>query len=418
MRFAPGSGCAFARMISQQKFPMFNAKAFVPVPMKKNRHTSIRRTLPPEHPRRIAFVCFSRSLGGLELTTLRLATAMNATGNSVLMVVPPHSPLEQRASQTGLQIRTFEPRWKYGDVFAARQLGRTLREHRTEAAIMMQSKDLHLASLATLFGGNTKIVFYQQMDSGYDKRDALHRWVHSKLALWVTLTTGMRSNVLKFTSVPAQQVEVVPLGIDLRQFDAKREKKSTARRQFQLPQKGLLIGVLGRLDPQKGQEIFLRALSKVEKHHPSVHAVIAGDETAGEPGYRKHLKDVCNALGIQERVTFLPFTEQVPRLLAALDVFVLPSYCETYGLVVVEAMAMNCPVVATNAGGVPEIIDHGRTGLLVEPRDSDSLAQALNDLLRKASLRSGITRAARKEVIDRFDFGETVNHLLQLVNSL
>lgn len=368
--------------------------------------------------RRIAFVCFSRSLGGLELSTLRLAKTMSEKGNALLLIVPPSSPLHHRALEAELGVATLEPSWKYGDFFTAFRLGRLLKNNRVDVVVLMQSKDIHLASIASTMAPSTKLVFYQQMDSGYNKRDPFHTWVYSKLSRWISLTQGMRNNVLSFTRMPREKVDVVPLGIDLQEFDPANYARRQARKFFKLPRNARIIGVLGRLDPQKGQEFLLRAVPGVVKNHPNAHVVIAGDETAGESGYKASLEHVCRTLAIDKRVTFLPFTNDVPRLLAALDVFVLPSFSETYGLVVIEAMAMKTPVIATNAGGVPEIVTNGKTGLLVEPRDSDALGRAIQSLLANVALRSKITRAARTETLRRFDFRLTVEKLLLSFNSL
>jgi D-inositol-3-phosphate glycosyltransferase len=383
--------------------------------MNRKRAGHARPSLPHK---RIAFACFSHSLGGLELSTLRLAKAMSEKGNALLLIVPPSSPLRQRAMEAGLKVEVMEPRWKYGDVFTAFRLGRVLKENRVDVLVLMQSKDIHLASIGSLMATNTKLVFYQQMDSGYDKRDPFHTWVYSKLSGWISLTEGMRKRVLTFTRMPDKKVSVVPLGIDLREFDPAKYTRSGARAFFKLPKNGPIIGVLGRLDPQKGQEILLRAVPAVALKHPHAHFVIAGEETAGEAGYKARLEGLCRTMGIEQRVTFLPFTNDVPRLMAALDAFVLPSYSETYGLVVIEAMAMKRSVIATNAGGVPEIITHAKTGLLVPPRDPDALGRAIHALLADATLCSTVIRSARTEVLQRFDFNDCVDRLLQTLNAL
>ncbi len=368
--------------------------------------------------KRIAFVCFSRSLGGLELTTLRLAVAMKNRGNFSLVVGPHSSPLNAQASDKGLAVHALEPRLKYGDVLAALQLRRILKEYRIHVVILTQSKDLHLAALASQAFPELKIIFYQQMDSGYNKRDPLHSWVFSRIARWFTLTEGMKENVTTFTKMPEGKVEVVPLGIDLQQFNPKKYSKSAARKAFGLPAGRPIIGVMGRLDPQKGQEVLLRAVPALLRKHPKLHIVLAGDETAGEPGYKSRLEQLCETLAIRSKVTFLPFTGDVPRFMAALDVFVLPSYAETYGLVVIEAMAMGCPAVATMAGGVPEIIEDGKTGLLVSPRNQQELAEAMHRILTKPSLRSTMVRAAMQRAATHFDFNRTVEKLLSSISSL
>ena len=367
---------------------------------------------------RICFVCFSHALGGLELSTLRLAEGMTEHGLAVTLVVPPDSPLEQRAVASGLTVRAMAPRWKYGDLGAALRLGRLFSDERIERVVIMRSQDIHLCALGSRASRSSKLVFYQQMQSGHDKRDVLHTWSFSKLSLWISLTPNMRRNVLLYTRMNPEKVAVVPLGANLTNFDPSRHRKDKSVRSFRLPKNKLLVGVLGRFDVQKGQEILLRAAPEVLRKHPNVHFVLAGEETRGEPGYRDHLHSLAASLGIGSKVTFLPFTEEVARFMAALDIFVLPSFAETYGLVVIEAMAMKLPVVATNAGGVPEIIRDGETGLLVEPRDVSALAGAIHRLAVSRALRVHLGLAARKEALAKYDMRVCIDNLIRALSSL
>ncbi len=362
--------------------------------------------------RHVSLLCFSCSLGGLELSTLRIAAVMNAKGVPVSLIVPPASPIEQRAREAGLKVISMAPRWKYGDVTAAARLGKALKEYQIDLVILMQSRDIHLAALAKIISPCTKLVFYQQMRSQHNKRDILHTWFYSKLSLWISLTQSMRKEVLSFTNMPEEKVAVVPLGTDLQEFNPRRYRKSEARASFGLPQRSRIVGVLGRLDAQKGQDVLLRAVPEILRQHQNAHFVIAGDETAGEPGYKVYLQNLTKELGVEQHVSFLPFTDDVPRLMAAFDVFTLPSFSETYGIVVVEAMAMERPIVATNAGGVPEIITNGKTGLLVRPRDSNEVARAIHRVLSDSTLRTSIARSAREEALHHYDFNVCVESLL------
>ncbi|HTX17165.1 MAG TPA: glycosyltransferase family 4 protein [Bacteroidota bacterium] len=367
---------------------------------------------------RIAIVCFSRSLGGLELSTLRLVRTMSAKGVFAEAVVPPDSPLSRKAKEWEVRSVTMEPRWRYGDYFAARRLAAILKKNRIDFVILMQSHDIHLASLASQWLPQARLIFYQQMDSRHDKRDLFHTWVFSKLSLWITLTQRMRENALAFTRMPAERMKVVPLGTDLERFDPSLWDKAGARSALGLPPGALIVGVMGRLDPGKGQELVMRALPSLVQSHPNLVYVIAGEETAGESGHKAELERLRMDLLLEDHVRFFPFTDDVPRFMAALDIFLLPSYAETFGLVVIEAMAMGTPVIATDAGGVPEIVTDGKTGLLIEPKSIPAVSSALQRLLDDEGLRRSLGSTAKEEARRRFSMSHCVDEILKLLATI
>jgi glycosyltransferase involved in cell wall biosynthesis len=290
--------------------------------------------------------------------------------------------------------------------------------HSTDIVVVMQSKDISVVAGAQLLYTAAKVVFYQQMQSTVNKCDAVHTWMYSRLSLWISLTERMKQEVLEHTRVPENIIRVVPLGLDTHLFDPKLFKQHEARQRYSLPLVPRIVGVLGRLDRQKGQEEFLRSMPFVLEHCPDVFYVIAGEETRGEEGFRKHLVEVCYQLSIESRVRFLPFTENVPEFMAAIDVFVMPSYSETFGLVLIEAMSMEKPIIATSSGGVPEIVDDGLDGLLIPPRDERALAMAVVRMLKDASLRDLLSKRARQEALKRFDARHSVDQLVLSLDSL
>jgi glycosyltransferase involved in cell wall biosynthesis len=254
------------------------------------------------------------------------------------------------------------------------------------------------------------------MQSKIPKKDFLHNWVYSKLSLWIALTNRMKKDVVNYTNVPEDLVKVIPLGLDSHKFDPNLYNQIKERTYFDLPKDKYIVGMIGRLDRKKGQETFLRAIPQILCQREKVLFIIVGEETRGEEGYREELINLCKRLKIEDHVKFLPFTEEVPRFLSSLDVFVLPSDEETFGLVVIEAMAMQKPVIATDAGGVPEIINNGKNGLLVQPKDSSALAESIQKVLDDFSLRNNISIAARERVVQNFDFVQCVDRIAESIN--
>lgn len=143
-----------------------------------------------------------------------------------------------------------------------------------------------------------------------------------------------------------------------------------------------LIGLVGRISPWKGQDIFLRAASQVVQHFPGAKFQIIGSPLFGEEDYEREVRALCTELGLDERVEWTGFRRDVPQLVANLDLLVHASKTgEPFGQVVVEAMMASKPVVATDGGGIPEIVMNGETGLLVPMNDADAMASAILEML-------------------------------------
>jgi Glycosyltransferase len=366
----------------------------------------------------IAFVCFSSSFGGLELSILKLASEFNKRMADCLIIVPPDTSLAQFARQNDLKGELLKTKLKYGDVAASIHLAHILRSHRIDVVVIMQSKDMSIVTVAHMLYPSAKLVFYQEMQFGINKRDILHTWMYSHLSLWITLTKKMKQEVIEHTRMPQERISVIPIGSDMKRFDPSLYNRETTRNQFGIPQAKIVIGVLGRIDPQKGQEEFIRAIPILLKHQTNLHFIIAGDETEGQHGFKKTLEDLSIELGVSDEVQFLPFTDAVPEFMSALDIFVLPSHTETFGFVLVEALAMGKAIVATNSGGVPEIITNGSTGLLVPPQNVPALAEAILKLLKDQHLRSSFSLEARTDALKRFDVARCVDQLVISLDTL
>lgn len=366
----------------------------------------------------IAFVCFSSSLGGLELSMLKLASEFNKRAANCLIIVPPGTPLAQSARKYDLNVELLKTKWKYCDVSASIRLAQILRIHHTDVAVLMQSKDMSIVTIAHLLYPSVKLVFYQEMQFSIDKRDFFHTLMYSHLSQWITLTKRMKQEVIKHTEMPLERISVIPIGTEIQRFDPFHYNQNTTRQQFGIPQSETVIGVLGRLDPQKGQDDFIRAIPILLKHQTNLHFVIAGDETKSQHGYKKKLENLSIELGVNDYVQFIPFTNAVPEFMSAIDFFILPSHAETFGFVLIEAMAMGKMIIATDAGGVPEIITDGVTGLLVPPRDEQELADAILKLLNDRDLQSSLSLKARTDALKRFNITRCIDQLVASLDNL
>lgn len=208
-----------------------------------------------------------------------------------------------------------------------------------------------------------------------------------------------------------ERTRVVYNGIDLPRFDARAAEPPAGP--VGPPGEGPLVGTVSHLIPWKGQEIFLRAIARLAPDHPDWRFVVVGDPIFQFRGERDRLEALAAELGILGRVQFAGHREDVPALLSRLDMFVLPSLYEPFGRVLIEAMAARLPIVASRAGGVPEIVVDGESGVLVTPGDDQALAVAIAALLGDPARASAMAGAARARVEARFSLDATVRGVLE-----
>jgi glycosyltransferase involved in cell wall biosynthesis len=171
--------------------------------------------------------------------------------------------------------------------------------------------------------------------------------------------------------------------VDLAEFNPDIKRGEKIRAEFGISSKEKIVGTVGRLYPLKGIDVFLKAAAMAKRRIAKIKFLIVGEDTSSG-AYRKKLERQAEELGVKSEVIFTGFRADIPELIAAMDLFVLPSFegYEAFGRVVIEAMAMSKPVVATRGGGVPEIVEDGVTGVLVSPGDTEPMAEAVVSLLK------------------------------------
>ena len=202
----------------------------------------------------------------------------------------------------------------------------------------------------------------------------------------------------RFLGKYRDKIVVIPNGININEFDIGYSREE-CRVRLALPLDDEIILFLGGLDPHKGPDVLLRAMSEILKNIPEAKLVFVGDGVM-----RKELERLCKRLGVEKYVTFAGFvgdTFKKALFYRAADVFVLPSTGpELFGNVNLEAMACSVPIVASNVGGIPDVIKDGENGLLVPPSDSEALADKIIYLLENEDVREKMGKNGRKKVED------------------
>lgn len=211
----------------------------------------------------------------------------------------------------------------------------------------------------------------------------------------VVAVSGSMKALLARHGVPEGKISVVHNAIDPKAAVPGASRDEVLRRHGLAPD-DLVVGVIGRLNPEKGQMIFLRAMEKAARAAPGVKALIIGD---GQD--RPALENFCRETGLAGRVLFLGYQDKVADYYQILDLLVLPSLSEGLPNTILEAMSFGIPVLASEVGGVPEVIENGN-GVMVPPGDAEALAAGMIKLLGDRALRQAIGSKGRQSLVPRF----------------
>ncbi|GMQ25411.1 glycosyltransferase family 4 protein [Algoriphagus sp. oki45] len=217
------------------------------------------------------------------------------------------------------------------------------------------------------------------------------------------------------TELQKAQVQVIPNGIP---YDAFLEAEGSLKSELKLSPDTQLIGMIGRINPGKGQLFFLEMAEKVAKKYPKAHFVLVGDPF---PGYESILEEIQKEIRnkkLASRVSYLGFRKDIPEVMASLDIFVLPSVLpDSFPTVILEAMAAGKPVIATKSGGASEMVLEGETGFLIPIHDVSAGTEAISQLIDNPSLRKTLGESGRKRVLESFSLEsfeqKIIKHLWQ-----
>lgn len=361
-------------------------------------------------------ICLSNSWGGLEINVVRWSTWLKGRGCNIFLYAYPDSPLAGRALSERLSVRLVRSTFRYGDLLNARQLAAAMHSDGVDIALVHRNHDLFLTVLSKLMARPPlRLVYVQHMQLGIDKKDWFHTWEYGQLDAWITPLPFLANNVASRTRLDPRKIEIIPFGIEIGRFTDRLPSKEKAREHLRLPGNVPIAGVVGRLDSKKGQHLLIEACAKVRRDGLMLQLLLVGDATADEGlKYTEKLESLIDEHGLSNCVHFRPHIEQIEFAYAAMDLFVLPSQSETYGMVTIEAMASGLPIIATGSGGTPDIVQDGQTGLLIQPDSVDQLASALKKLLDSPPTARSLSEQARRVAVSRYSHDQQCSHFERL----
>ena len=341
--------------------------------------------------------------GGAEMIVKRLAGALDPERFRSVVCLFRTGWLSEACEQASLPTHVIDINGAF-DVRWARKFFHLLQ---AEQVVLIHAHEFTANTYGTLLGRLAGIpvvatVHGKNYYSEQGKRRMAYRFV-SRAARMVAVSVDLKQFVVERVSIPPNRITVIYNGVEIPPlFDGQQVQSS--KKELNLMKWDHVIGCVGSLYPVKGQIHLIRALPAILRVHPRTGLVLVGQGDLAE-----ELKAEAVRIQVEEHVQFLGFRSDIPVLLNLMDVFVLPSLSEGLSMALLEAMAAECPVVATRVGGNVELVEEGVTGYLVPSESPQLLAERVIDLLRNREEARRFGRRGRDRVREKFSLAGMVD---------
>jgi glycosyltransferase involved in cell wall biosynthesis len=351
---------------------------------------------------RILFLNSIHLYGGGEVWMVTAARALGERGHAVTIVCRPDGAMRPFAEQAAARVVPLDI---HGD-FDPRVIWRTagiIRRHDIDVILTNTDKELRFAGVAARLCHQPPVICRRGIDYPL-KNTPGYRLTYNTLARCVVANSEATKQTL-VGSVPwldPDRVHVIHNGIDPDRY--RPERTRCLRTELGIPPAARLAGFVGRLNEQKGIVYLLDAFARVAAQLADAQLLLVGDGDL-----RETVAAFARERGLEDRIHLAGFREDIPDVMRTVDVCVLPSLWEGFGIVLIEAMAAGKPCVTTRISSMPEIVQDGRTGLVVPPRDADSLAVALASLLQDPALAARQGAAGLAVVRERFTLARMID---------
>ncbi len=357
---------------------------------------------------RIMFIVTSLYMGGQERKLLDIINNLDPSKYECeICCTKEPGPLAEDAKESGVTVHSKLLSSKY-DIRVLPRMISLLKKQNIQIAYTVGAGDnMFWGRLAAKLAG-VPLIFsslHKMWDKDKDKSTVgyLNKLLIPYTDKIIAVGEKAKKFLVEFEKIDQSKIEVICNGVDVDLYPSKNKEK--VRQELSIPADALVVGIVASLRTEKGHAVFLEAAEKVRAVFDNVNFIICGDGSEKEFINKKIKK-----LGLSGAVHMLGMRRDVPEIMAALDVLVLASYpyVETFPNVVLEAMASQKPVVATNVGCITEIVTEGETGRIVPVNDPASMAEAIISILKNRGSRKRMGTKAREIVCEKFTLDKMV----------
>ncbi|MBN4054674.1 glycosyltransferase family 4 protein [Nitrospira defluvii] len=331
----------------------------------------------------------------------RSTKVLSAT-DVVFAIIHDKGRIKAAFEKEGRPFLTQETRFRLFPIIAARGIAAIIDRCQIEVMHVHWGKDLALAALAKWFSKKKpRLVYTRQMKMTRSKNNVYHNFLYGQMDLMLTITDKLAGEAKGFLNPKyAQKVVRLYYGVEVPTRFMDEDKRRKLRRALGIDEEVFLVGLFGRIEEVKGQYLLVDALWRAKAEGIPMSGLIVGH--AMKEDYLQELKHRVTQRNLNQKIIFKDFVDHPQDWMQICDCIVLATHEETFGLVLVEAMRAGVPVIGSDRGGVPEIIDHEKTGLLFESANSEHLYRCLARLKKDRVFRENMALAGKQKADELF----------------
>ncbi len=358
---------------------------------------------------RILHTEWSDGWGGQEIRIANEMEGMARRGHKMILSTRPHCRISKAAQDRGIEV-VHLPMRRGLDVRSMLQLRGVLRQNKIEIVNTHSGVDSWLGAIAARLAGTPVLIRTRHLNIPLKRN--LFNFVHNMPDRIVTCGESIRKELLERNRFAAERLVNIATGIDFARF-APKQNRSEMRQSLGLSDSAFVILMVGILRGVKGHETALQAVSHLTTKFPELVLVLAGDGPM--EGY---LREKAKALGVHDDVRFLGFREDIADLMNIADMLLLTSKSEGVPQSVTQALGLGLPVVATRVGGVAELIEHERTGILIPPTNPEATSEAVRRVIAHPQEARARAAAGKAHVRANFSLDAMLDKTEQLYSEL
>ena len=360
-------------------------------------------------------ICMSNGFGGLELYVLKVANFFSQSDYECNILTRKDSFLFNKLSENKISCDSFTSVFRYLPIFSAYKLAKYIDSNKIDVIHIHWGNDLFFAVLAKIFAhSNVKLVYTRQMSLTRKKHDIYHRFLYKNVDAYLTITKALYNDALKYLPLKSEYIHLLYYGVP-----AVNDNNSGCEKyisESSMDRDVFRFAIFGRIERGKGQHLVVEAVKKLFEQGKKIQLAMIGHIM--DKKYFTQLEVEIKNNKLENCIFYLGFHDNPTSIMPCFDTVILATKCETFGLVLPEAMRSGVAVVGSNCGGVPEIIKHEKTGLLFESQNVTDLTRQLSKLVDDKDFCARLAMAGKKDADERFSEEKHFDKLIELFKAV